>query len=271
MFLHFLITRFNIRITGYGPERMTSHHADEEWLRERLFFFKTYCVPAVISQSNKDFKWLIYFDSLTPIPILDEVIQLKANIPNVEIILTDHYDDFITDIKLKINTVPEPFVISSRLDNDDLISTTFIQSVQNAFVPVHNTILNFNAGYELSLSKNVLRRWNNSYHNQFTSIIENTKETNLFTIYGFPHWRPPASSHTINIITKPQWIYLIHGNNYSEPPGKGIPVFFKPNLSVFPEVIRKNKLSMLHTFRYAAKWFPTVVMRRMKNIFIPAK
>ncbi|MEP6646764.1 MAG: glycosyltransferase [Saprospiraceae bacterium] len=266
MFSHLLITRFNIKVSGFGPERMTSQ-SSAEWLQERLRIFNMYCVPSVISQSNTDFTWLIYFDSDTPIKIINEVSTLKNKISHLKIILVDHFDAFVEDIIRKIRTSPEPYVISSRLDNDDLISSEYINSVQNAFIPVHNTIINFNAGYELSLPDHVLRKWNNSFKNQFTSIIEDKSEPDILTIYGFPHWRPPALSQTINIKTRPMWIYLIHGKNYSEQPGKGIPIFYKSNLTLFPVCIRRYDLSIFNTVRYSVKWLPTIIMRRLKNTF----
>src|SRR5258706_13422224 len=119
MFIHFLITRFNIKISGAGPERMTSESINEQWLKDRLFFFKSYCAPSVFSQTNKNFIWLLYFDSLTPEYIREELVFLKINSPGIKIVFVTDYNAMIDDIRLKIKDTITPYVISSRLDNDE--------------------------------------------------------------------------------------------------------------------------------------------------------
>ena len=171
MFIHFLITRFNIKISGSGPEKMTSPFMTAQWLSQRLNLFLTYCVPSVLEQTNKNFIWLLYFDRDSPKFILDQITFLKNQSPEVRILLVGDYNEMLGDISSTIKSSQQPFAITSRLDNDDLISKDFIERVQNAFVPHHNTIINFNSGLEFSIWDKVMKKWNNRPHNQFISVF----------------------------------------------------------------------------------------------------
>lgn len=271
MFIHFLITRFNIKITSAGPERMTSPEMTEEWLSQRLDIFLTYCVPSVLQQSSNNFTWIIYFDRSTPPSITDRISFFKNKSPNVIIAFVDDYPEMLSDISSKIKTTPEPFVITSRLDNDDLISNTFIADVQQSFLPEHNTIINFNAGYEFSIWDHVMKRWNNRPHNQFISLIEDTTKLSTGSIYSFPHWKAPQIGRVINIAGEPHWMYLRHENNYSGQAVRALPVFSRKNLAMFPEAIRQSKLSFFNSMIYTIRWIPVIAASKSKRIFSPKK
>ncbi|HUR31639.1 MAG TPA: glycosyltransferase [Saprospiraceae bacterium] len=266
MFIHFLITRFNIKISGFGPERMTSPFMTEEWLTQRLDLFLTYCVPSVLEQTNKNFTWLVYFDRSTPGFILEKVSFLKNKSPDVRIILVDDYDEMLLDIRAKIKSSQKPFVITSRLDNDDIISNEYIERIQHNFSPVHNTIFNFKSGLEFSIRKNVMKKWNNRPHNQFISLVEDVGRLSTGSIYSFAHWKAPLIGHIINIEGEPFWIYIGHENNYSEQKVRALPVFTPKNLTMFPKIIRQAKLSWINTLIYTIKWIPDIMYSKSRRL-----
>ncbi len=271
MFIHFLITRFNIRITGAGPERMTSPEMPEDWLNQRMNLFLTFCVPSVLEQTNKEFTWIIYFDRSTPPSILAQLSFLKNKSPEIQIAFADDYQVMLRDISSRVKSAASPFVITSRLDNDDLISRTFIEIVQQSFLPEHNRIINFNSGYEYSTWDHVMKKWNNRPHNQFISLIEDVTKLSTGSIYSFPHWKAPQIGQVMNIAGQPHWMYLRHENNYSGQAVRAIPVFSKKNLDMFPEVIREAKLSFLHTMIYTIRWMPVIITSKSKRLFSSKK
>src|SRR5687768_2976076 len=126
MFTHYLITRFNIRVSDRGPEHMNSPEMDLNWLTDRLHLFLKYCVPSVLEQVNKNFTWLIYLDHHTPRSILDQINFLCESAISTELIFIDDYSNLLKDLKEKIKQANSPYVITSRLDNDDIISRSFI-------------------------------------------------------------------------------------------------------------------------------------------------
>ena len=39
---------------------------DPEWLKGRQTLFEKFCLPSVLSQTNKDFEWILVADERTP-------------------------------------------------------------------------------------------------------------------------------------------------------------------------------------------------------------
>lgn len=266
MYTHYLITRFNVKVTHYGPESMDSPAMDSTWLAARLNLFLNYCAPSVLEQTNKKFKWLIYFDPGTPIAILDKIQFLKKSEIVTEFILIPDYTAMLEDLVKKIKKAPTPFVITTRLDNDDVISNVFINDIQNAARPQHNLIINFTMGYEYNLLKRILTKWNARFQNQFITIIEARDAPDIQSIYGFPHWRPPVNATILNIRGKSYWIYIGHELNYSGLAMTGIPIFIKPEeFKLFPANAGSIRISILNTLRYAMSWLPRVIRRRLKS------
>lgn len=264
MFTHYLITRFNIKVSGAGPEVLNSAGANEEWFQTRMMLFKSFCAPSVLGQISKNFKWLIYFDPSTS---LEEIAYMLHSRVPVEFILTKDYHSMVQDIIHRIREAPTPYVITSRMDNDDAISSIFIQSIQQAFIPVDKTIINANSGYVYDSAHRLLTRWNKRYKNQFLSIIEDKNADRLYTVYGFPHWKPPAEVSIINIQGPPYWIYWRHSDNFSDQQRTGIPMFTKNRLNTYPQAVQRIPISWKSTIAYAIQWLPKVIGRRLKNIF----
>src|SRR5688500_283747 len=266
MFTHYLITRFNIRVSDRGPEHMHSPEMDLKWLTERLHLFLQYCVPSVLEQVNKNFTWLIYLDRHTPVSILKQINFLNESEVSTEIIFIDDYDNLVQDLVRKIKQANSPYVITSRLDNDDSISRSFINDIQRAFRPLNGMIINFPKGYEYNIQQRVFTKWNRRFKNQFMSLIESCDADDVQSVYGFPHWKVPPTSSIVNIEQKPNWIYLGHHLNYSNLPITGIPLFVKPGeLKLFPQAIRQAPISISNTLKYTLTWLPRVMKRRWKN------
>ena len=78
MFIHYLITRVNIRVSAYGPEKMDSPAMDDAWLNDRIELFLRFCIPSVLEQTSKNLTWLIYFDPATP-SFVFEKLNLNVN------------------------------------------------------------------------------------------------------------------------------------------------------------------------------------------------
>lgn len=266
-FTHLLITRFNIRVAGYGPERMESPSMTEEWLEERFSLFTRFCAPSVVAQTEKNFIWLWYLAPETPVGFIQRITSFPLASVEVDIRYVRDYSDMLHDTQQYIRRLHTPFVITTRLDNDDIISQDFIARVQSSFLPQERTIINFLAGYEYGSRDHVLKRWNVRYMNQFISLIESTQAVDLLTIYQFPHWKIPARANIVNIGGSPYWIYLRHALNYSEQKINAIPVFRKSSpLARFPAFRADVPISFLHTLRYAIAWFPHMVTRRIRNV-----
>ena len=67
MFIHLLITRFNIVQEWYQyANRNAANVQTDEWLEERFRLFDAYCYPSVAAQDTQNFTWIVLFNSETP-------------------------------------------------------------------------------------------------------------------------------------------------------------------------------------------------------------
>src|SRR5690606_41106873 len=58
-----------------------------------------FCLPSVTAQSNRNFKWLIYFDVTTPQRFIDQINQLTAPHDNIRTFFIDGMPSFYPEVK----------------------------------------------------------------------------------------------------------------------------------------------------------------------------
>ena len=67
LFKHFIITRFSI---NFGFMKTTKNNADKLFsplrLNKRISYFKNFCIPSILNQTNKNFTWIIAIDKYMP-------------------------------------------------------------------------------------------------------------------------------------------------------------------------------------------------------------
>lgn len=203
LFSHILITRFNVPwVNGKSP--------DEEWLKDRIQLFLKYCLPSVYKQTNTNYKWIIYLDTNTPKWVIE---SLNASIqPNTHLINVSTFDEMKKQVSNDVLNLCEnnsKFVITSRLDNDDIVSPYFIEQIQQNFISTHNSFINFSGGICYHLQKNIFSTY--TYPNgPFVSKIESVEEQ-ITTILAHDHTFINAQIQ----ITCKHWIQLIHQSNIS--------------------------------------------------------
>ena len=117
-FKHYIVTRWNLLdpktdIYNYGISD------PDGWMRRRITLFEKYCLPSVMSQTCQDFTWLLAFSQKTP----SYITKLYNNLRNIKIIF-----EFPRDY-LQKNYKGE-WLLTSRLDNDDIYEPDFVEKVQ---------------------------------------------------------------------------------------------------------------------------------------------
>jgi len=226
IFRHVLITRFNV--IGWGTvDKYRNTTRDEEWLKHRFELFKQYCLPSVQNQSCSDFKWYVFFDSKTPAKYREMIAHInddmKMFIPVfVPPITHQKLDLYYSELLTHMPEIIRPdcdFLISTRLDNDDIIHTDFIRTVQENFQRTHKHVINMRYGYKLDLRNNKLYQ-SKQYSNPFTSFIEKKPfklpfltqkcfKTVLHTTHG-----SLKNKYRVNQITdKRYWVQALHERN----------------------------------------------------------
>jgi hypothetical protein len=232
---HFLITRFNLKDNFWNTDRSGSEVLTNEWLDNRIKLFAKYCLPSVLNQTNKNFYWLIFFNSDTPIFYKNEIDKLISGFDYIYPYFIDGMNALIGSLKNIIDEKIEEedkFIITSRLDNDDIIHKDFIEIIQKNAIWRNTTIIDLCNGYQLDISNNYFDcRKYNSKLNPFISIVEDSKD--FRTIFDKKHndWNDAELIIEINDIAL--WIQLIHKRNKLNEPKVNLPLMRKINYNNF--------------------------------------
>ena len=265
-FTHYLITRFNIPVNNWNKDKAGNPVLDDQWMQNRLELFAGYCVPTIANQSERNFIWRIYCDQQTRPPFLDEIRKLTAALPMVQLVLVSDFDHLLNDLRELLAQVTTPFIITSRLDNDDGLGPHFISDVQKHFVEEDKRIINFTKGVLYDHHRGVLNEIRDSRRNHYGSLIEKVNnEGELITVVGYPHGIPPKDSSIDNVDTRFAWLKIIHERNMVSKTN-GIPLLQENIRAHFNLKEKAFKVSWWNTC-----WF---VVRRLlskiKRLIIPS-
>jgi Putative rhamnosyl transferase len=110
---HLLMTRFAVDF-GRPADPMPLTRA---WFRRRFDLFEQYCLPSVMAQTFRDFRWLIYIAPKVDGQIGD---RLRAYDPRIEVKIDDYKGALVT---------PADVLTTTRLDSDDGIGATVLEQI----------------------------------------------------------------------------------------------------------------------------------------------
>ena len=212
---HFLITRFNLRHDGWTAAKDGQLVLNEDWLSQRFNLFNHYCLPSVKNQSNQNFFWSVFFDTETP-QIYKEIIeQISESYSVFQPIYINGYPELLDSLKNFIHHhigEKDEYIITTRLDNDDLIHKDFIDSIQNLFKPIDKMVIDLRHGYQICVKgpKNEIREYDNSF-NPFVSLVESRSYYKTVLSQMHRDWK--NANATIVFDKKRLWIELIHQKN----------------------------------------------------------
>ena len=215
VFQHFLVTRFNLRVSEWKTTKSGLDVLSEAWLNDRFEKFESYCLPSVLNQKNKNFKWLIFFDKLTPSKYLSKIEKLQKTHSGIYCYFIDGITELNDAFKEAINTLIDKnkdWIITTRLDNDDAIHENFVGEIQNNFIPQHETVIDARSGLQLNIQKEKaeVRKLHNEF-NPFLSLVE--KSDHFQTAISKPHREWKSSKNVVVLESEPLWIEVVHRNN----------------------------------------------------------
>jgi hypothetical protein len=217
IFKHFVITRFNIKYSLETKNGNQENIITDQWLKNRFDIFEKFCFPSICHQSNQNFIWLIYFDSNTP-PAYREKVAGYAKVfenmvPRFISGQSVFLESVIMDVK-EFTSNEQQYIITTRIDNDDVLHKNAISVIQYHFQKQDNIIIDLRKGYCLQIVPDFLLTRFYFPFNQFISLIE--KFDNFQkprTVYCRKHqeWRNYA--RVIAIDNDYYWLQLIHNEN----------------------------------------------------------
>lgn len=254
LFQHYILTRFNLPVfRGELRDGAKIKNLDEEYLRNRFDIFQRYTYPSIKNQTCQNFKWLILMDADTPEEfkqILSDLhaeysnlipcyFSLKEYIDKVSQEYIDKYNDYAYKTGLKsyenieyselVQRVLSPifikdeiskfsvqskFIVTTRIDNDDMFHPGMIETVQNRISNDQECcVYNFSYGYQVHLKMRLLQL---DYfpHNHYTTLVENSNDLIQSVLY-WDHTVIEKFTNYKEIVEKPLWVELVHDLNVS--------------------------------------------------------
>lgn len=204
LFDHFVITRFNVRVNAAALA--------DEWLRHRLHYFKTVCCQAMAKQTNRNFRWLVLFDSMRS-PWFDEQVSVLSASGLFEPIWIEgtFTGEAVASVVAERSTAP--WLITTRVDNDDAIARDYVELVQSHFAKQEFEFVNFQRGVQLTESGELFHRADPS--SPFLSLIEKRSRALPATVYVWAHSEVEKNAKLRQINSHPMWLQMIHSRNVS--------------------------------------------------------
>lgn len=273
-FRHFIITRFNLKYPGnaWDKDRLGNSVLTDEWLAARVDLFLKYCLPSVQNQSNDNFQWLIYFNTGTNDAVIKQFIELEQSKKNLKIMFADGYDDFMdrycNDVLSFCNKSIE-YVITTRLDNDDIVHRDFTSRIQAAFSGQNFTAINFVKILMIDTENRHKLFIDYSFSNHFISLIEKVESSHISGCYSKRDKEWNSNNEISHIIDKPYCIEIISERNLGNC-FRGFPVFRKTDLSAFSlsHKVFSNSLSDQDNFKFwKMSWRKLLISKKMSIIY----
>lgn len=274
MFVHFLITRFNIVQDWYSSaNRNNANIQSDEWLDERFRLFKQYCFPSVANQDTDNFVWFVLFNSETPEKYKLQISSFENECNIFKPLYLKPYGNenelVTTEIKKYLNEI-HTHVITTRLDNDDMIRSDYISIIQNAFSDEYDDVfLNYATGYKYIENKKVLYAYMQE-QGHYISRIVTRKNINYNVLVDHSVVASLADYQEIDTSSGPAWIETIHQCNAWNRLDFRIPVYI--NSSKFPNLnlSKKNYLCSLCNYylSYTYKYIKRKIEKYIISIFV---
>jgi hypothetical protein len=210
-FAHFLLTRFNVKLSYIPAERWP----DTAWLEDRFRLFDQYCFPSVCAQSCMNFKWLVFFDSAV---VANWEFQRRIKTyAEFRRFVPIYVNGFFTQSEVQKAVVRLSnsckHLITSRLDNDDAIAKGYIEKIQEEFRCQSFEFLNFTTGYLLHQNR-IFSVSQTS--NPFITLIEKSRP--FQTVFCGNHQHLSRFGPIKQIRGVPGWLQVIHGRNLRNKP-----------------------------------------------------
>ena len=259
---HFLITQFNLK----GIAKQTTDKEWLDWNNYRFKFFEDNTLKSLLNQSNMNFVWLIYFDNDTPKSCLKYISNWSSH-DFIKPIFASGISEFNSTYRKRVIEMAgnEKWIISSRIDNDDVFHFDSINSIQKSFIPKDKQLISLASGYVLDMNNLKLAHYY-YFKSPFLSIIERNDKESFIGIYEYPHTYWPKISINfgkmikgkyadlnedlpIYLLDKPYWIQLIH-NNLQNTFYRGFPVLKSRSLKDFSIDINTKKSSIFSIVKF---------------------
>lgn len=211
---HLILTRFNKHI-GLIRDPQEIHNlfkGNPSWIDERINLFKKYYIPSFLNQTDTGHHNFILCDSSTPNKYKKIFKDLEKDYPflnfiyNTELAFSKKtYNSVLNQYKIKRKNTSD-IVITSRLDNDDMVSKFYNQSAKECLET--RDWITFSDGICINHFN-----YGQVTHFRFPKspfVSQKVNIKNFDTPLSTNHHDVPSESIYTNI---PMWAQVIHNSN----------------------------------------------------------
>lgn len=224
--VHLICTRFNLALHFEAEKRFDSSipeerpYLDETYLDQRFRLFEKYTFCSLRDQTEQNFIWLVMFHRDTPDKYKEIIEKYRKEMPQfVPLFFSGEECGKISEIiKNYIRINYEGYhVITTRIDNDDLVHKTFIEEIQgDAYQPKEGIgFLSYVNGLQYDQRNKQLLNFVYP-QNHFISLLANPQNLGSHILqYNHAY----IDKEDIEVVYKetpiPLWVEIIHENNFS--------------------------------------------------------
>ncbi|KKB11798.1 hypothetical protein VE25_11405 [Devosia geojensis] len=184
--------------------------ARPKWLQRRVELFESYCLPSLRAQTERNFHWIIYFDTESPSWLRDRILAWQTLAPIQPFFRTAVSDaERVADIRAVVGQ-PADELLTTNIDNDDGLSIDFVERLANYRRRQERCALYFEFGLIKSEQRLYLQR---DPDNAFCSVLE-TWDVPL-TCWAAAHNELGRLIPQATIGGAPAWLQVIHDTNVS--------------------------------------------------------
>jgi hypothetical protein len=227
-FTHIVLTRFNV-VTTFAP---ASRGIEEAWLKDRVAIFMRYCFPSITTQKSAKFHWLVFCNADSPAWFKEHMASLAAFLTPVYVEGLATNEVFAQKVK-ESGLVTTPYLITTRVDNDDALSRDHLARIQRAFRHQAREFVIFPIGMQLFRGHLYGLCW---LDNPFFSLIEKVQQSGDFTtVLCVRHGDIYKVGRVRQLWHTSQWLEVIHSKNVSNSL-RGWPKLFSRRHFNFPSL-----------------------------------
>jgi hypothetical protein len=210
-----LITRFNLRTDSPSwNDRYTKN-----WMQNRLELFNSFCLPSVKRQLIPPKKWCIFFDTERSRAFEEEIKGIKSAAPFIETVFINHISHIRQSLINLVECAGSP-IITTRLDNDDVLHPLFISDIQRAFISVSaegqfmSYVIDFPTTLFWNIKNNTMKLVQYTEPTAFASLVEKPMgEEDFETVGVVPHLELKVKFGVVRYIKEVRTMAVVHGEN----------------------------------------------------------
>ena len=205
-FEHYILCRYNTNLFSDNVYKVKN---PTKWMIDRKSLFK-WLLISLEAQTSDNFTFIVYLDSNTPEPLVNDVESMLIN--NLSVKWEISFKHPIEDMRRRKKK--SPWIITSRIDNDDYYSPDFVATIQDNFSNTTEVIDVYGIQYDKE-GDSFYTSGRSKPNSPFVSLIEPSSVCNTVFIKTHTVMNQLYPARFVPDYYEPLYTQVIHGDNVS--------------------------------------------------------